>query len=70
MSDHTVCDKCGKIIDKSESWLQVVATELTSSTDGNPFVASTGATYDYHPEHAPKLTKLEPPEPAAPEETS
>jgi hypothetical protein len=56
MSDHTLCDKCGKVIDKSEPYLQVVATTL-AVTDGAPTVTAAAQTYDYHTNHAPKLEK-------------
>lgn len=62
MSDHTLCDKCNRVIDKSEPYLQVIVTEMVI-TDGAPTVATTAVTYDYHPEHAPKFDKAKPEEP-------
>jgi hypothetical protein len=62
MSDHTLCDKCGKVIDKSEPYLQVVVTELSNTPESGPTVTTTAVTYDYHLNHAPKFEKAKPEE--------
>lgn len=62
MSDVTICDKCGKPIDKSKPYFQVVATEVVEE-DGTPTVVTAAVQHDYHPDHLPKLEKAEPPEP-------
>lgn len=68
MSVHTLCDKCGKVIDKSEPYLQIVVTELASNDTGGMVVQTSAVTYDYHPNHAPKLDKAKPTEPETPPE--
>jgi hypothetical protein len=62
MSDHTLCDKCGKVIDKSEPYLQVVVTELSATPEAGPTVTTAAVTYDYHTNHAPKFEKAKPEE--------
>jgi hypothetical protein len=62
MSDHTLCDKCGKVIDKSQPYLQVNVTELVVP-DGTSMVQNSTTTYDYHSNHAPKFEKAKPEEP-------
>jgi hypothetical protein len=66
MSLRTICDKCEKPIDQSEAWVQIVQTGLVDE-DGTPTVSTPAETFDYHVNHAPKLTKAKPEEPAAPE---
>jgi hypothetical protein len=66
MSDHTLCDKCGKVIDKSQPYLQVNVTELATNDTGGVVVQTNAVTYDYHTNHAPKFSKAEPTEPTEP----
>lgn len=57
MSVHTLCDKCGKVIDKNEPYSQLTVTELQEDAGGGVSVVSTAVTYDYHTNHLPKLSK-------------
>jgi len=59
MSLHTICDKCMKVIDGSEPWVQIAQTTLVNN-GGIATVETPSATYDYHPNHAPKLVKGQP----------
>jgi len=60
MSLHTICDKCLKVIDGEKPWVQITQTTLVVGEAGSVVVDTPSATYDYHPNHAPKLTKGEP----------
>lgn len=67
MSDHTLCDKCSKSIDKSQPYIQVAVTEVVEA-EGTPTTQTPTVTYDYHPAHAPKFETGKPEEPVVPEE--
>jgi hypothetical protein len=57
------------MIDKSQPYMQITATEMSTNADGVPVVATGAVQYDYHSEHTPKLTKQEPEDPPESEPT-
>jgi hypothetical protein len=57
MSVHTLCDKCGKVIDKNEPYSQLTVTGVQEEIDGGVTVITTAVSYDYHTNHLPKLSK-------------
>jgi hypothetical protein len=57
MSDHTLCDKCSKVIDKTEQFFQVVVTQMAADENGSLTIVTPSVTYDYHPNHVPKFDK-------------